>query len=170
MGGEHRNSYLRGAISWFAARAHGEQLDQMIAEGSELQATALDAAWRRRCEARERVLVRRHLRHALAAELEDLLALAAGETLANRPLRTAWTVDLDTAEILEASESLRLLVARLKAPARPRAQGVAQALMLLRDGRSPLYDAHAAGDLKRAAESAARALESPPTATVRRRI
>jgi hypothetical protein len=170
MGSEQRHRYLRSAISWFAAHVHGEQLDRMIAEGSELQASALDAAWRRRCEARERVLVRRHLRHALAAELEDLLALAAGETLANRPLRTAWTVDLDVAEILEASESLRLLVARLKAPGRPRAQGVAQALMLLRDGRSPLYAAHGAGDLKRAAELAARALELPLPSTVRGRI
>jgi hypothetical protein len=104
--------------------------------------------------------VRRSFRRALAEQIEGVLALAADPTAAGAP-STIWAVDIQLDEVREASRSLRLIVAGLQESTPPRAQGVALALLLLRDGRSPLYGSQASGELRLAAEVTALALTSP---------
>lgn len=132
----------------------------MIAECLAPDATAVDLALLP-YQARARLLVGRHFRYALAAEIEGLLAHAAAATAAQRRPASVWTVDLRVHEVRDAASTLRLLANELQAPGTPRAQGVALALLLMRDGRSPLYSSRATGDLQLAAELAARALTAP---------
>jgi hypothetical protein len=156
----HRR-YLLRATSWCAARTGGEELDRMIAEGADPDALGADPSSRPRCEARARLLVRRSFRLALVTEFEDVLAHAAGATGADRPPSPVWAVDIDFDWVRAADMPLRLIVAGLRAEKPPRAQGVALALLLLRDGRSPLYRGQASGGLTSAAELAGRALTVP---------
>jgi hypothetical protein len=148
------------SLSWWAVRVRGEEFDQMLAEGVETAPRRTDTVLRRRCEARGRLLVRRSFRCTLAGQIEGVLFFAADSTAAGEP-GTVWAADIQPHEVREASPSLRLIVAGLQQSTPPRAQGVALALLLLRDGRSPLYGSRAPGELKLAAEVTALALTSP---------
>jgi hypothetical protein len=153
-------AYLPRALSWCAARLRGAELDPILAEGLEPDARRTDPVSRQRCEARAQLLVRRSFRRALASEIEGVLAFAADFTAKGAP-STVSAVDVQLDELREATPSLRLIVAGLEEPTPPRAQGVALALLLLRDGRSPLYGSRAPGELKLAAQATALALASP---------
>jgi hypothetical protein len=153
------HDYLARALSGCAARLCGAELDAMLAEGAEPDALA-DPVSHRRCQARARLLVRRSFRVTLAAQIEGVLALAADSTAIAAP-STVWAVDIQLEELCEASPSLRLIGAALRQSTPPRVQGVALALLLLRDGRSPLYGGCAPGELKLAAQATALALASP---------
>jgi len=154
------HTYLPRARSRLAARLRGAELDQMLAEGAEADVLPADSALRQRCEARGRLLVRRSYRRTLATEIEGVIALAS-DPRAAPALSTVWAVDLQLGEVREASSSLWLIVSALQETRPPRAQGVALASLLLRDGRSPLYRGRAPGELKLAAEATALALTSP---------
>lgn len=131
----------------------------MLAEGVESDAL-VEPVSRQRCEARSRLLVRRSFRCTLAAQIAGILALLADSTAVGAP-STVSAVDIQLDELREASPSLRLIVAGLQGSTAPRAQGVALALLLVRDGRSPLYASRAPGELKLAAQATALALASP---------
>lgn len=154
------HTYLPRARSRLAVRLRGAELDQMLAEGVEADVLPADPALRQRCEARGRLLVRRSYRRTLATEIEGVMALASDPRAAPAS-STVWAVDLQLGEVREASSSLRLIVSALRETRPPRAQGVALASLLLRDGRSPLYRGRAPGELKLAAEATALALTSP---------
>ena len=140
-GGVHRRVRYGGtarfpvlALSWCAAHARAPELDRMLADGIEPGALA-DPVSRRRCQARARLLTRQSFRRTLAAQIEEVLALVADSSA----LSTVWAVDVQLEQLREARASLRLIVGRLEESTPPRAQGVALAVLLLRDGRSPLY-------------------------------
>jgi len=104
--------------------------------------------------------VRPSFRLTLAAQIEDVLLLAA-EPIAGAAPSALWAVDVQLEQLREAGTSLRQIVAGLRQSSPPRAQGVALALLLLRDGRSPLYAGRAPGELKLAAQATALALAAP---------
>jgi hypothetical protein len=155
----HAHGYWARALSWCAARLHGAELDAMLAEGVEPDELS-DPASRQRCQARARLLVRRSFRLTLAAQIEGVLALATDST-ARAASSAVWAVDIQFEQLLEASPIVRQIVAGLQQSTPPRAQGVALALLLLRDGRSPLYARRAPGELKLAAQATALALAAP---------
>ena len=145
-------------ISWCAAHVRGRELDELLATGMRPGEPGLDPAISRRCEARAQILKRHRFRFALAQELEDILQLAEPTETADPPQRTPWTVDIQIAEVRNAADALGQIIAGLRARKEPDAHGISLALLLLRDGRSPLYDRHASGALRPAAERAVRAL------------
>jgi hypothetical protein len=147
------------ALSWCAARLSGAELDVMLAEGVRPDELT-DVASRQRCEARARLLERRSFRLTLAAQIEDVLRLAA-EPRARAASSAVWAVDVQLEQLREAGASLQQIVAGLRQSSPPRAQGVALALLLLRHGRSPLYAGRAPGELELAAQATARALAAP---------
>jgi hypothetical protein len=155
----HANS--PGPLSWVAARMRGAELDARLAEGPDPGALA-HAVSRRRCEARARLLVGRGFRRSLAAQIEEVLALVADPGVARAP-SAVWSVDIPLEQLRRASPSMRRIVARLADAKPPRAQGVALAVLLLRDGRSPLYGSRAAGELELAAQTTALSLTCPVT-------
>jgi hypothetical protein len=148
-------------LSWFAARTRGAELDAILAESPDPGVLA-DSVSRRRCDARARLLVGRGFRHSLAAQIEEVLALVSGPGVAGTP-SAVWSVDISLDELRRASPSMRLIVSRLEDAKPPRAQGVALAVLLLRDGRSPLYGSRAVGELELAAQATALSLASPVT-------
>lgn len=152
-------------IRWYAAHMRARELDELLAAGTQLSVPGTDLATRRLCEARARLLVRRSFRFALAQEIDDIIRLAASPQAADPSPPTVWTADIQLEEVRDSAEALRLVVGALRTHGPPEVQGIALALLLLRDGHSPLNDRWAHGDLRLAAEAAARALATPPAST-----
>jgi hypothetical protein len=158
--GSYRGT-LRQVMSRVAAHARGRELDELLATGLKPCELGLDPAMGDLCQTRARLLRRRSFRLILAQELEDVLRLAGAGAAAD-PI---WTIDLQLDQVREATAALQQVIAALRSREPPEAHGIALAVLLLRDGRSPLYDRRAHGGLRLAAEAAAHALVAPSRST-----
>lgn len=100
-------------------------------------------------------LIDASMRDSIATELRRV----AREATEGRGLTAR--IPTGRAAVAAAGDELRLLAARLQAPGPVAAPGVAQARLLLTDGRGPLYDPNGADRLRSAARNAIAALRVP---------
>lgn len=158
-GGEHPVIGRVGAIAqrlWRCgvASTHAAQLDELISRGDRMTAAKL-------CEARARQLENVRRRVAIAAQIETCVEAAATDLRGSRPRTSVWLADLRQAEVLAAAPELLDLACALRSPDRVAPRGVAMAMLLIRDGESPLYVAGGQGDIAQAANAARDALSAP---------
>lgn len=140
---------------WGLASSRARQLDELISREDRASTPEL-------CEVRARQLVRGRRRVAIAAQIETCVEMAAIEAGGSRRHTSVWLVDLPAAEVRAAATELLDLATALRSaePAEPR--GVAMAMLLVRDGESPLYVADGPGEIAKAANAARMALSARP--------
>jgi hypothetical protein len=135
-------------------------LDALIANGREATAPEL-------CEVRAGQLVKVGRRVVLASQIEACVEMAETDLRRSRRPPSVWLVDLRAAEVRAAAGELVDLAGTLRSaePAEPR--GVAMAILLVRDGESPLYVAHGPDDIVKAVNAARTALRAGAVAGAR---
>jgi hypothetical protein len=142
---------LRTLQSWSLALFRRVELDGLIADGAEWSSCRL-------CEARARQLVKAGRRAAVAAEIEACVELAGAGLLSDPSQISGWLVDLRVAQVGAAGRDLLELARALRSAERPKARGVAMAMLLVRHGQSPLYVGDGPNDIALAANAAQMAL------------
>ena len=144
---------MRRLWRWGVARSRAGCLDALIANGREATAPEL-------CEARARQLVKVGRRAALAGQIEACVEMAETDLRRSQRPASVWLVDLRAAEVRAATAALVALAGTLRSaePVQPR--GVAMAMLLVRDGESPLYVAHGPDDIVNAVNAARVALRA----------
>ena len=144
---------MRRLWTWGVAISRPSQLDALIATGREATAPGL-------CEVRARQLVKVGRRVAIAGQIEACVEMAETVRRSSRRPASVWLVDLRMAEVRATAAALIALADALRSaePAAPR--GVAMAMLLLRDGDSPLYVAYGPADIANAANAARIALRA----------
>ena len=140
----------RRLMSWGLATARREELDGLIACGFGPTASQV-------CQARARQLVKKSRRSALASEIDALINVV-DEPAVGGPTNPLWLVSLRVEEVRGARTRLCTLALLLRSIEHPTARGVALAMLLVRDGRSPLFVRYGPADLERAAEATIAAL------------
>ena len=128
------------------ARLRGFRLDEDLAAGASPDASVALAL-------RAQMLVRARSRRGLARSARRVLAMAT-EPAAARGTQVPVCRD----RVRDCSEEFTELIRRLLAVGPVTARGVAQARILLADGRGPLYDRACADDLRSRVRDAADAL------------
>ena len=142
---------MRRLWIWGVATSRPSQLDALIATGREATASEL-------CEVRARQIVKVGRRVAIAGQIEACVEMAGTVLHCSRRPVSVWAVDLRAAQVRAAAAELLDLAGTLRSaePAEPR--GVAMAMLLVRDGESPLYVAHGPDDIVKALNAARAAL------------
>jgi hypothetical protein len=135
------------------ASTHAGQLDELICRGDLMSAPEL-------CEARARQLVKLRRRVAIAAQIETCVEAAATDLGVSRRRTSVWLADLRETEVRAAAAELLELACALRSRHRVEPRGVAMAMLLIRDGESPLYVA-GGSDIAQAANAARAALSAP---------
>jgi hypothetical protein len=142
---------VRRLWSWGVASSRTGWLDALIANGMEATAPEL-------CEARARQLVKVGRRVALAGQIEACVEMAQTNLRRSQRPASVWLVDLRAAEVRAAAAALIALAGTLRSAEPAEARGVAMAMLLVRDGESPLYVAHGPDDIVKAVNAARVAL------------
>lgn len=138
-----------GARDRIMARIRYFTLDSELALGVSPGASA-------RLALRARRLTGSRERYRLARGIESILARTAS------PAGSRWPPPpVCRDRVRAAARDLDALAARLRSPGPVAARGVAQASLLLRDGRGPLYRRASREDLRARARRAAHALDAP---------
>lgn len=142
---------MRRLWSWGVASSRTGWLDALIANGSEAAAPEL-------CEVRARQLVKIGRRVAIAGQIEACVETAETVLRSSRRPASVWLVDLRAAEVRAAAVELVGLAGALRSAEPAEARGAAMAMLLVRDGESPLYVASGPDDIANAANAARIAL------------
>lgn len=133
-----------------AARLRAHALDLALASGTDPESTLMLAV-------RADALARPHVRRYLARSLERIL------TESTRPpgLRPTPVSLGRRRAIRAATDELEALIARLRSAGPVAVRGIAQVLVLLRDGGGPLYAGVTEPDLRSAIEQALTHVDVP---------
>lgn len=147
QGGAGPSARRAGPWARVMVRAHASALDGELARGRPPEAST-------RLALRAQQLVRVRARRDLARGIQRLLARAA------RPAGSNWPpAPVRWDRVRAAAGEFQALADRLLSPAPLPARGVAQARVLLGDGRGPLYHRACRDDLRDRVAQAVRALD-----------
>jgi hypothetical protein len=147
----------RRVLNWGLATARRQMLDELIAGG-------VDPGSSPACQERARQLMKKSRRAALAAEI-DAIVNVVGESRSGDPPSPLWLASLRVEEVRAARTQLSAVALLLRSIEQPAARGVALAMLLVRDGRSPLFVRYGPADVKQAADATTSALLGSPEST-----